>query len=39
MGEMRTASSIFVGEPEGKRIPGRPRRKKKIILKCILKKQ
>jgi hypothetical protein len=27
VGEMRTANSIFVGKPEGKRLLGRPRHK------------
>jgi hypothetical protein len=35
-GEMRNAHEILVGNPEGKRPLGRPRRRWKIISKWIL---
>ena len=36
MGEMRGAHRIFVGTPEGKRPPGRPRRRWEDIIKMDL---
>jgi hypothetical protein len=36
--ERREIYTHAVGKPKGKRAPGRPRRRKMITLKCILKK-
>jgi hypothetical protein len=38
MGEMRNVLKILVGDPEGKRPVGRPRRRWEIILERILNK-
>jgi hypothetical protein len=38
MEEMIHECNILVGKPEGKRKLGRPRRRWRIILKCVLKK-
>jgi len=38
IGEMRNATRILVGKPEGKRLFGRPKSRRIIILKRISKK-
>jgi len=38
IGEMRNTYKILVWRPEGKRSIGRPRHRRKIILKYILEK-
>jgi hypothetical protein len=37
MGEMRNAYSILVGRPEGKRLTGRPRRRREDSIRMDLK--
>jgi len=38
MGERRDVYRVLVGKPEGKRPLGRPRRRWRIVLRCIFRK-
>jgi hypothetical protein len=38
MWERRVVNRVLVGKPEGKRPMGRPKRRWRIILKCIFRK-